>query len=148
MWGTVSGLKLSTAWGFSLYYSVGWSPHQILQLCLLHPWSDCLLLPLQFQILLCLWKLSGALGSLRGCCLPGNGHLFYVEGKRRALILCVCFWNVPQGLRNTLSESSSFFPPRLTQPLCICSRQTLTAITGWIYCRGEITWELGFNVMV
>jgi len=58
--------------------------------------------PLLFHILLWLLRTSRSYGffmdvthqemfifSLHGCYPPGNAHLLYMEGRKRALILCV-----------------------------------------------------------
>lgn len=117
-------------------------------------WLSFPLPPWLFQILLCLWEHPGIVGSLHGCCLQWNGHLFYMEGEKRALILCAYLWKVPPpGLRSTLSSLPAFFLPSLPRhsvfalgnPYCKLRVEFIDKVKSlgnwglmwWFKCLGE-----------
>lgn len=144
-WDTVFGLKLAAAWGF---VSTSWAGGLVPPSC-----SGSLSFsppPLLFHILLWLLRTSRSYGfftdvsyqemfifSLHGCYPPGNVPLLYMEGRKRALILCVI--SEMYSPTHTQCWGGHFLDFRCSQSPCI---------KCWIYRQGVFTWKLGFNVLL
>ena len=82
--------------------------------------------------------------SLHGCQPPGNVHLFYMEGKKRAFILCItsemCSPTPPTVEEDTFQTSDAFSHPVLSAEFInkVCSLGNW-ALMCCFKCLGEVT---------